>query len=172
MKETIIAEHETKKSPPNEVATKHKSRESNSTIRGNNRNDTQRVLLYLDDPISFPHGIDTAEPSPDLSDFLSFGSDEDDDSTPRTSWIVAKDRGRADSVTSPESSETRDSPKTPQSAARLSAVGARGDFPITTRQDRERGKGVSFLESVKSANSPTTREFLTGDEEVDVVWGL
>jgi hypothetical protein len=173
MKETIIAEHETKKPPPNARLTRHKSRESDSTIRGDDkRNDTQRVLLYLDAPISFPHGVDTAEPSPDLSDFLSFGSDEDDDSTPRTSWIVAKDRGRADSVTSPESSETRDSPKTPQSAARLSAVGASGVFPVEDRQERERGKGVSFLESVRSANSPTTREFLAGDEDVDVVWGL
>ena len=172
MKETIIAEHETKKLPPNDAPTKHRSHESVSTIRGDNkRNDTQRVLLYLDDPISFPHGIDTAEPSPDLSDFLSSGSDEDDDLTPRTSWIMAKDRARADSVTSPESSETRDSPKTPPSAARLSAVGAQSDFPVAVRQDRERGKGVSFLESVKSANSPTTGEFLTGDEDADVVWG-
>jgi hypothetical protein len=173
MKETIIAEHETKKPPPNDAPTKHRSRESDSTIRGDNkRNNTQRVLLYLDTPISFPHGIETAEPSPDLSDFLSFGSDEDDDSTPRTSWILAKDRGRADSVTSPESSETRDSPKTPQSAARLSAVGAPGEFPVAVRQDRDREKGVSFPENVKSANSPTTRDFLTGDEDVDVVWGL
>ena len=171
MKETIIAEHETKKSPPNNARTKHRSRISDSTIRGEKRNDTQRVLLFLDAPISFPHGVDTAEPSPDLSDFLSFGSDEDEDSTPRTSWIVAKDRGRADSVTSPESSETRDSPKTPQSAARLSAVGGPGDFPVAVRQDRERGKGVSFLESVKSANSPTAREFLTDGEDV-VVWGM
>ncbi len=173
MKETIIAEHETRKSPPNDHSTKHRSRKSDSTIRGDNkRNDTQRVLLYLDTPISFPHDIDTAEPSPDLSDFLSFGSDEDDDSTPRTSWIVAKDRARADSVTSPESSETRDSPKTPQSAARLSAVGAPGAFPVEVRQERERGQGVAFLESVKSVHSPTTGEFLTGDEDVDVVWGL
>jgi hypothetical protein len=172
MKEIIIAEHETKKSPPNNTATKHRSHESNSTIRGDKRNDTQRVLLYLDTPISFPHGIETAEPSPDLSDFLSFGSDEDEDLTPRTSWIIAKNRGRADSVTSPESSETRDSPKTPQSAARLSAVGGPGDFPGAVRQDRERGKGASFLGSVKSANSPTAREFLTGEEDVDVVWGM
>jgi hypothetical protein len=171
MKETIIAEHETQKTPPNASQTRHKSRESDCTIRGNKRSDTQTVLLYLDDPISFPRGIDTAEPSPDLSDFLSFGSDEDDESTPRTSWIVAKDRSRADSVTSPESSETRDSPKTPQSAARLSAVGASGAFPVDDRQERERDKGVTYLESVRSANFPT-REFLTGDEDVDVVWGL
>jgi hypothetical protein len=172
MKETIIAEHETKKSSPSDRPTRHKSCESDSTIRGANRGDTQRVLLFLDDPASLAHDIDTAEPSPDLSDFLSFGSDEDDDSTPRTSWIVAKDRSRADSVTSPESSETRDSPKTPQSAARLSAVGAPGVFPVGVRQERERGKGVSFLDSLKSENSPTTREFMTGDEDVDVVWGL
>lgn len=167
MKEAIIAEHEheTKKTPPKDPPTRHAARDSNCselTIRGDNRNDTQRVLLYLDAPVSFPHGIDTAEPSPDLSDFLSFGSDEDDDSTPRTSWIVAKDRERADSATSPES-DTRDSPKTPQSAARLSAVGAPGVIGGDQRGDGR--KGVTFLESGKSGGP----DFL---DDLDVVWGL
>jgi hypothetical protein len=167
MKEAIIAEHEheIKKSPLRGPPPRHAARDSNCselTIRGDKRNDTQRVLLYLDEPVSFARGIDTAEPSPDLSDFLSFGSDEDDDSTPRTSWIVAKDRARADSVTSPES-ETRDSPKTPQSAARLSAVGAPGVVGGDQRGDGR--KGVTFLEGVQSAGP----EFL---DDIDVVWGL
>jgi hypothetical protein len=165
MKESIIAEHEIGKSPPRALNTRHVTRDSTSsvaTVRPEKRGETQRVLLYLDAPVSYGRDIDTAEPSPDLSDFLSFGSDEDDDSTPRTSWMVGKDRGRADSVTSPEP-DARDSPKTPQSAARLSAVGALDGLVGESRGDGR--KGVTFLEGVKNG-SP---DFL---EELDIVWGL
>jgi hypothetical protein len=164
MKETIIAEHETKRTPrpPEPQPSRKTIRDSNGTTRGEGRSESERVLLYLDTPASFARDIDTAEPSPDLSDFLSFGSDDDEESTPRTSWIMAKDRARADSVTSPES-ENRDSPKTPQSAARLSAVG--GLEGLSQERSDERRKGVTFLEGVQRS-SP---DFL---EEPEVVWGM
>lgn len=165
MKETIIAEHEITKSPPRLLTSRQANRDSEcsvETIRGAKSNSKERILMYLDTPASYAREIDTSEPSPDLSDFLSFGSDEDDDSTPRTSWIVSKDRARADSLTSPKS-ESRTSPRTPQSAARLSAVGALGGL---VREDRGDGrKGVTFLESVKNP-SP---DYL---HEIDMAWGM
>jgi hypothetical protein len=167
MKESIIAEHESK-SPPTEPLVRHSTRTSRAstssagTVKMGPNGETHRVLLYLDaSPVQHPnigrnHDIDIAEQSPDLSDFLSFGSDDDDDSTPRSSWAAAprKEHNRADSETSPGFTpryDVRDSPKTPQSAARLSAVGV---------DDIHKDIGVP-------KHHPT--DFL---DELDVVWGL
>jgi hypothetical protein len=171
MKETIIAEHETRKPPPRALHPRHETRDSKSsilTVKPEKSSGKERILLYLDQPISDGRQIDTAEPSPDLSDFLSFGSDEDDiDSTPRTSWLVAKDQGRPDSITQPEE---RCSPVTLNSAARLSAVGALGGLLKADRGDgRKRGHhgapGVAFLDNVKGGS-----EVFLDDE--NAVWNL
>lgn len=90
----------------------------------------QRVLLYLDRPAP-GGGVETAEPSPDLSDFLSFGSDEDAESTPRSSWVPRPESvagmGRLESVVDVGPGmgrqDPRQGPRFDRSAARLSAVG-------------------------------------------------
>lgn len=177
MREKIIEEHETAKSPPRipERVTSHYSTTSSvSTIRGDRgTNEKQKVLLYLDTPISESQAIDTAEPSPDLSDFLSFGSDED--STPRTSWAVPpKDHARPDSAVSPHSRGSKFSPMTPPSAARLSAVGAAVGFRDERAIDQElEGKkrltGVRFVDDTKVVNA---QDFLLDENESEVIWGL
>jgi hypothetical protein len=136
------------------------------------------ILMYLDRPVR-GSGIETAEPSPDLSDFLSFGSDDDEDETPRTSWIVPKDPGplqRPDSfATSPNL--VAESPRTPKSVARLSAVGAFGGLE---REDNtaNRSKGVTFDDERHTValgadrrDSPNGHDFLD-DVDDDVVWGI
>jgi hypothetical protein len=177
MREKIIEEHETAKSPPRipeRVTSRHSASSSANTIRANKgMNEKQKVLLYLDTPISESQAIDTAEPSPDLSDFLSFGSDED--STPRTSWAPPpKGQARPDSVVSPHSRESKLSPMTPPSAVRLSAVGAIGGFRDERVTDQELGgkkrlTGVRFVDDTKLVN---TRDFLLDENESEVIWGL
>jgi hypothetical protein len=178
MREKIIEEHETAKSPPRipeRAASRYSSASTVSTIRGNRgTNEKQKVLLYLDTPISESQAIDTAEPSPDLSDFLSFGSDED--STPRTSWAAPpKSHARPDSAVSPQPRGSKFSPMTPPSAARLSAVGAIGGFRDQRAIDQELGgkkrlTGVRFVDDTKVVN---TQDFLLDEnDESEVIWGL
>ena len=177
MREKIIQEHETAKSPPRipeRVASRYSTTSSVSTIRGNRgTSEGQKVLLYLDTPISESQAIDTSEPSPDLSDFLSFGSDED--STPRTSWAAPpKGNARPDSAISPQSRGSKISPKTPPSAARLSAVGAIGGFRDARAIAQELGgkkklTGVRFVDDTKVVNTP---DFLLDENEHEVIWGL
>ncbi len=177
MREKIIQEHETAKSPPRipeRVASRYSTTSSVSTIRGNRgANEGQKVLLYLDTPISESQAIDTSEPSPDLSDFLSFGSDED--STPRTSWAAPlKGNARPDSAISPQSRASKISPMTPPSAARLSAVGAIGGFRDARAIDQELGgkkrlTAVRFVDDTKVVNTP---DFLLDENENEVIWGL
>jgi len=81
MREEIIEEHETRKSPsppriPERSTSRYSTASTVNTVGGTSGQ--ERVLLYLDTPLSTTHTIDTSEPSPDLSDFLSFGSDEFD----------------------------------------------------------------------------------------------
>lgn len=184
MKESIIAEHEheiheitnslpsppshtSHPSPPSSHAftTRSQPRDSASsvaTVRPKKGHET--VLLYLDTPsMAYSRDLDTAEPSPDLSDFLSFGSDEEDDgSTPRTSWIARKDPGRVDEF------GKKGSPKTPQSAARLSAVGSLTGLVAGVRADGR--KGVTFMEQVRRAEPDASPDYL--DEINDEVWRL
>jgi hypothetical protein len=177
MREKIIEEHETAKSPPRvpeRVTSRYSTTSSVSTVRDNRgTNEQQKVLLYLDTPISESQAIDTAEPSPDLSDFLSFGSDED--STPRTSWASPpRGHARPDSAVSPHPRGSKFSPMTPPSAARLSAVGAAGGFRDERATDQELGAkkrlaGVRFVDDAKLVN---TQDFLLDENESEVIWGL
>jgi len=179
MKEKIIEEHEIAKVPtppriPKRVASQYSTTSSISTVRGPDGSSNKgHILMYLDTPgPDVP--IDAAEPSPDLSDFLSFGSDED--STPRTSWMPSqKERERL----RPDSSTRRvekTSPKTPPSAARLSAVGNLSADLQTLRAERDQGPkkrtanvGVRFAEEEKAVNS---QDFLLDENETDVIWGM
>lgn len=177
MREKIIEEHETAKSPPHipeRVTSRYSASSTVSTIRGTRgTNEKQKVLLYLDTPISESQVIDTSEPSPDLSDFLSFGSDED--STPRTSWApLPKGQARPDSTVSPHSRGSKFSPMTPPSAVRLSAVGAISGFKDERGVDQELGGkkrliGVRFVDDTKVVN---TQDFLLDENESGAMWGL
>ncbi|KAI9745514.1 MAG: hypothetical protein M1818_001048 [Claussenomyces sp. TS43310] len=155
MRENIIAEHETELSkslspprpkaekkdrrpltaaveaeampPPNQDISRRTTRDSDMTIRNNelSEHSMEHTAQLRRSPAAHEHETDASEPSPDLSDFLSFGSDEDGDLTPRTSWIVSRNSlaGRPDPLIDPDFGE-RELPKKPRSAARLSAVGA------------------------------------------------
>jgi len=174
MREEIIEEHVAKSPPrvPEKSRARH-SKESSNAVQSSER---QRILLYLDTPISDTHQIDMAEPSPDLSDFLSFGSDED--STPRTSWAPPpKSQARPDSTT--RSRRSRISPITPPSAARLSAVGAplpsfsddEPAEPVIGARKRVPGAGVRFVEEAKIVYS---QDYLLDDDDDEdgVIWGM
>jgi hypothetical protein len=178
MREEIIEEHETAKSPPHSSSRstfRYSEASSISTVRGNaGSNGKGQILLYLDTPISNGQPIDTAEPSPDLSDFLSFGSDED--STPRTSWVPRrKGEPRPDSSVSPDQRGSKFSPRTPPSAARLSAVGAVGGLTDERPIDQTLGakkrnySGVRFVDNEKPVNP---QDFLLDENETEVIWGM
>jgi hypothetical protein len=143
----------------------------------------ERILLYLDRPLpphipGSPHtGIDTAEPSPDLSDFLSFGSDDEDGETPRSSWFPGTGHEGRNGVIV-EEDET---------------VGEFGGEEIGTmdeglHEDRYKGEGRPRPDSVitrrrarlSAVGMPVPRgvkvvsEGGTEDEEVEVgvIWGM
>jgi hypothetical protein len=175
MKKKIIEEHEIEKSPPR-IPPRKSSRYSElshnssiSTIRGpDGSSNKEHILLYLDTPVSdIP--IDAPEPSPDLSDFLSFGSDGD--STPRTSWAPPqpkRDRLRPDSAAQ---KGDKISPMTPPSAARLSAVGT-ADFLRPDQQPRKRNGnvGVRFVEEEKEVVN--SQDFLLEESDNDAIWEM
>jgi hypothetical protein len=179
MREKIIEEHETQKTPPrvpDRTASRHSKTSSVSTIRGPEiSKDTQRALLYLGTPANDDHLIDTAEPSPDLSDFLTFGSDED--STPRTSWAPARGSQPTpgSGAVSSDRRSQRVSPMTPPSGARLSAVGAstgsrneRSSDPSLPKK-RNTHAGVRFIDDAKLVHQ---QEFLLEEGEEGVIWGM
>jgi hypothetical protein len=177
MREEIIEEHETAKSPPRipeRSGSRYSASSSVNTVRGvGASSENQRILLFLDAPLSESQRIDTSEPSPDLSDFLSFGSDED--STPRTSWApTRKGQPRPDSAVSPHVRGEKFSPMTPPSAARLSAVGAMGGFKderasIQGQGSKKRNTGVRFVDDAKLVSA---QDFLFDENETEVIWGL
>jgi hypothetical protein len=180
MREKIIEEHETTKSPSRTTdrkAARISEASSVSTIRAPaSSKHKEQILLYLDTPINGTQRIDTAEPSPDLSDFLSFGSD--DDSTPRTSYAapkISRGQARPDSGgVSPNPRIDKLSPKTPPSAARLSAVGAVHGLKEDRLVDqgmgsKKRNTGVRFLEDSKPVQP---QDFFLEENETDVIWGM
>ncbi|KAF7525079.1 hypothetical protein G7054_g11188 [Neopestalotiopsis clavispora] len=57
---------------------------SNATLKGNAAGRHERVLLYLDRPIYDIDSIDTAEPSPDLSEFMDYDQDSDGEIIPES----------------------------------------------------------------------------------------
>ncbi|KAF7862522.1 hypothetical protein EAF04_007395 [Stromatinia cepivora] len=110
MRERIIEEHEAEggvgKSPPGLVDHRNSSRFSKSSSTSTIRSGTERVLLYLDAPIMKErnlgygngngNGMKYGQPSPDLSDFLSMGSEdfEEDEETPTNSRGVSRNEVR------------------------------------------------------------------------------
>jgi hypothetical protein len=166
MREEIIEEHETRKSPsppriPERSTSRYSTASTVNTVGGTSGQ--ERVLLYLDTPLSTTHTIDTSEPSPDLSDFLSFGSDEN--STPRNSWAPSRNgKARSDSLALPVTHGDRFSPSTPPSAARLSAVGIGGEFGVKKRNVA----GVRFVDDSKTV----AQDFMLDDNEDGVIWGM
>jgi hypothetical protein len=177
MREEIIEEHETAKSPPRipeRSGSRYSASSSVNTVRGvGASSENQRILLFLDTPLSESQRIDTSEPSPDLSDFLSFGSDED--STPQTSWApTRKGQPRPDSAVSPHVRGEKFSPMTPPSAARLSAVGVMGVFKderasVQGQGSKKRNTGVRFVDDAKLVSA---QDFLFDENETEVIWGL
>lgn len=162
MRKEIIEEHETARTPPRASRTKAPPRRSEVPAPGPT-DSKKRILLYLDTPLSDGHIIDASEPSPDLSDFLTFGSDED--STPRSSWApLPNTQARPDSSVSPNTTRSsrksqKKSPITPPNAARLSAVGAIAAFPSGRSQEPDsktrlsNGAGVQLLDERRLANA-------------------
>lgn len=175
MREKIIEEHETAKSPPripNRTTSRYSEASSVSTIRGDGSNG-ERVLLYMRTPISEAHANDFPEPSPDLSDFLTFGSDED--STPRTSWAPRQEKVRPDSYAR---KGDRSSPRTPPGSelgaaprVRLSAVGTHGFREARSDSRKRTTAGVRFVDE-RRAHSPNPQDFLLDENESEVIWGM
>ncbi|KAI9052218.1 hypothetical protein LZ554_003577 [Drepanopeziza brunnea f. sp. 'monogermtubi'] len=158
MREEINEEHESIITPPQVVETHapHLStRASVNTIRQPSSKQ-QAILLYLETPLPKLQHADQREASPDLDDFLSFGSD--DDSTPRQSWAPSRrDKTRADSSVAPSQRQEARYPLTPP-AARLSAVGAsRGFKPdrpsgLASTGKEKRSTGVRFVDEERIAS--------------------
>jgi hypothetical protein len=171
MREEIIEEHETTKTPPpvsHRTTSRYSEASSLSTVRGDS-SAGERVLLYMRTPVSEGDEIDTAEPSPDLSDFLTFGSDED--STPRTSWAVPKGKGRPDSFVQ---KGVKSIPMTPPgsgtgSEVRLSAVGSNSFRESRSESKKRTSGGVRFVDERK-ARSRNPRAFLLDENEGEVAW--
>jgi len=168
MRDEIIEEHEIGKSPPKitvKRGARHSKQPSASTMRESER---QKIMLYLDTPPPSDR-ISMAEPSPDLSDFLSFGSD--DDSTPRGSWAPPP-KAQAKSSSTKKTRDSKVSPKTPPSAARLSAVGTPDFFenrPTEQVGIKKQATGVRFVEEPKVV---TGQDFLFDEDEAEGVWGM
>jgi len=170
MREEIIEEHETKKTPsppriPERSASRYSTTSTTNTIRSSTAPGKQRVLLFLDTPLAESHGIDTSEPSPDLSDFLSFGSDEN--STPRNSWAPPRNgngKARPDSFASPYPRADRFWPATPPSAARLSAVGVAG----VMGKKRLATEKVRFVDEGKVNH----QDYYLEETHTGVIWGM
>lgn len=166
MREKIIEEHETYRSPPRTAeeikATRYSETSTIRTYRGSVGQSKQTVLMVMDTPVSDTHRICTAEPSPDLSDFLGFGSDED--TTPRASYIIPQRQGapRPDSIISP-------TPRLPSVASssnvRLSAVGSGYRF--------EEGRSQSVKRKTSSVRfTDDTRDGSFEEEDDELIWGM
>ncbi|PBP27945.1 hypothetical protein BUE80_DR001201 [Diplocarpon rosae] len=174
MREKIIEEHETTKSPLCESKDpwfpSNATLSTSSTSRPGTANKEQTILLYLDTSLSVTHKTDAAANSPDFEDFLSFGPD--DESMPRNSWRSPR-RGNpgADSVASPLPKE-KNLPLIPPSAVRLSAVGAADCFKPERNSglaSKKRDTGISFGEG---DSSKTNRDsFLVGNDD-PMLWNI
>ena len=161
------------KSEPNSRATPRTAEEIKSarystvSTRDSMGPSKETVLMFLDTPITDAQKLYTAEPSPDLTDFLGFVSDEE--TTPRSSWKQSRTPGapRPDSTISPN--PRLDRLNTPSnSAARLSAVGVTEDSFDTTSarsmESRKKPNSVRFSEDAKAGSND-------GSDD-GVVWGL
>ncbi|KAK2627339.1 hypothetical protein QTJ16_003305 [Diplocarpon rosae] len=174
MREKIIEEHETTKSPLCESKDcwfpSNATLSSSSASRPGTANKEQTILLYLDTSLSATHKTDAAANSPDLEDFLSFGPD--DELMPRNSWRSPhRGNSAADSVASPLHKE-KNLPLTPPSAVRLSAVGAADCFKPERNSglaSKKRDTGISFGEG-DSINT-NGDSFLVGNDD-PMLWNV
>ncbi|KAL3419668.1 hypothetical protein PVAG01_08166 [Phlyctema vagabunda] len=185
MREKIIQEHERVSTSPESKQDRNRQRYSEAssinTVRGDSNK--EEILLYLDTPVSDPRAIEAAEPSPDLSDFLSFESDADNDTTPRNSRIQTKNlavqgRPRADSSTSPN---RRDPvlPAAPTSSSitpRLSAVGSTTGFRDHRRRNSKSKRRPNQQNAVRFVDDS---DFAVQQQRVrdtrhepEVIWGI
>ena len=166
MREEIIEEIETQHSPPLPIDrnTSIRSEPSNSTLRPRSK------AKKLDDlPIINTQPVDVAEPSPDLSDFLTFGSD--DESTPRSSWASPPPNGFKISRTQSQTSNLEKvSPQTPPGAARLSAVGVSSLYRSLELNPKKSSSTVRFMEDGTHLNPHD--DFILDDSESGVIWGM
>ncbi|KAK6611277.1 hypothetical protein H4I95_02073 [Botrytis cinerea] len=109
MREKIIEEHQARgvsRSPPRSTGNRASSRFSKASTASTIRPGTEKVPLILDAPIMrgkdmgfggrYGMGTEYGQPSPDLSDFLSMGSEEfeEDDETPTNSRGVSRNEVR------------------------------------------------------------------------------
>ena len=156
MREKIIEEHESEKSPPREVEVERQMMEYPDERR--------RILKYLDTPQPHRHGGE--EPEPDLSDYLGFESEED--ITPRGSWAPPP-KAKVREVRAESRSRSSKGPKTPDSTVRLSAVGAAGGFKVPRQPERKKrhNEGVRFAEEPKFGYE---KDFFMDDSETEGVY--
>lgn len=176
MREKIIKEHERGQTPPDNKHEKNRQRfsvaSSVGTVRSNSTK--EEILLYLDTPTIDSPSIEPAEPSPDLSDFLSFGSDAD--TTPRSSRAQTNlvDRPRPNASVSPDRQPSSLTPLTPPTAVRLSAVGSATGFRDHQSQKnkkRDASNGVRFVDESRYEELHQNYA-MEVDNEPEIIWGI
>jgi hypothetical protein len=146
MREKIIEEHEIRKSPPRTHGRANDGYLEPSSLNTahNLPDERQRILRYLETPQ--PKSRRAGEPSPDMKDYLAFGSD--DGSTPRASFAGPTMKRRPDVV---PRSRNISNPQTPPSSVRLSAVGVEG---FSNSQQPESGKKKRTSDGVRFVDDP------------------
>lgn len=141
--------------------------------RDSSAHSKQTVLMFLESSVADAR-LYTAEPSPDLSDFLGF--DSDDDTTPRTSWITSREGGapRPDSTISPSSNSKANRLRsgTQTSMARLSAVGVSGGFGASERANEQPERPQQIRKQRSSVRFKADLVGAGEDEEDGMIWGL
>ncbi|KAM5348687.1 hypothetical protein ACJ41O_008511 [Fusarium nematophilum] len=97
----------------------------------------ERILLYLDQPLTAEHSIEEAEPSPDLSDFYEF-SEESESSSEIVSEVILyaqqrrhSDRNSRQPGTKRRSSRPRHQAQSPNRQPKVEAGVPRPDSPIS-----------------------------------------
>ncbi|KAH8801630.1 hypothetical protein F5884DRAFT_522114 [Xylogone sp. PMI_703] len=188
MREQIIEEHKIEqRSPPrapsrtasratSRTASRYSQASSVSTIRGNPSTGKERILLYLDQPLDDEYEIDTAEPSPDLSDFLSFESDEES----RREVMgkrVSKDHVRPNSVVTARRRSDKYNSGAPAHAARHGSVRSRSSSQVEEEHGQRRSgrnrssSGVRFADN--GGRYAQNQDYALGDlHERDEFWGI
>lgn len=164
MREEIIEEHCKTPSPPsvvpNHSASKYSTTSTNTTKSTSNHahpgKERIRQPLFLDAPLQGMANVELPEPSPDLSDFLSFGSD----ATPRHSWAPSKESagsGRERFAPGPFVASSSHSRGLKEHSAKISAVG------VSDGMGRKRSV-VRFVDDGKGGSED--------EEENGVIWGI
>jgi hypothetical protein len=173
MRERIIREHETAKAPPvgpERKPSKQSKRASSSSNReSGSREEKHKILLYLDTPLHEGHTINTAEPSPDFSDFLS----DEGDPIPSTSYVQPKKgKPRPDSIAVSPTDPVSQKDTLLPSVVRLSAVGASGGLrKDRSSQGSKRSTSSGLRLSDSSKGSHRKDSVPEENEERETGWG-